>query len=125
MNIKEQYFFFVGLAVGFLGLFVGATGPFIAPFFVESELSKEEIVANKACVQTLGHLIKIPAFLALGFDYFSYIGLISALIICSFLGTKMGVTLLGKINDQLFRKVFKGALIFAAFRLLFKFFHAI
>ena len=124
-DIPEKSFFFIGVVVGFLGLFVGATGPFIAPFFLNNDYKKEEVVANKACIQTLGHLIKIPAFISLGFDYSQYLDLIILMIIAAIIGTKLGVFMLGKINETFFSKVFKGALIFAAFRLLFNFFHAI
>ena len=123
VNLPEKYFFILGAIVGFLGLFVGATGPFIAPFFLNDSFTKEEVVANKAAVQTIGHLVKIPAFLALGFPYFDHLYLISALVLASVIGTKLGTSLLGKINEQLFKKLFRSALVFAAFRLLFKFFH--
>ena len=124
-HIKEQYFFFIGIAVGFLGLFVGATGPFIAPFFLNNNFSKKEIVANKACIQTLGHLIKIPAFMSLNFNYGPHMSLMCLLSLGAIGGTFLGVSILKKINENIFRKIFRVALLFAAFRLLFKFFEAI
>ena len=125
IDLPEKYFFIIGLTVGFLGLLVGATGPFIAPFFLNERFSKEEIVANKAMVQTIGHLVKIPAFLSIGFFYQDYLALIGSLIIATIIGTKIGTKLLGKINKNLFNRLFKGALIFAAFKLLFKFFYSL
>ena len=125
IDLPDHYFFLIGIAVGFLGLFVGATGPFIAPFFLNKRFTKEEIVANKAAVQTIGHLVKIPAFLTLGFAYQDHLVLIVTLVIAAIIGTKLGTKLLGKINEQLFTRLFKGALLFAAFRLLFKFFHSL
>ena len=122
LNLPDNYFFLVGMAVGFLGLFVGATGPFIAPFFLNERFKKEEIVANKAAVQTIGHLIKIPAFISLGFSYLDHDHLIIGLVIASIIGTKLGTMLLGKISERFFSKLFRCALVFAAFRLLFKYF---
>ena len=122
INIGDKGFFFIGLAVGFLGLFVGATGPFIAPFFLNERFNKEEIVANKACIQTLGHLIKIPAFLTIGFNYLNYSYLILLMMAGAIIGTKVGVKLLGKINQDLFEKFFKLALFLSAIRLLYKFY---
>ena len=123
--LPERLFFIVGAIVGFLGLFINATRPFIAPFFLNEHFSKEEIVANKAAIQTIGHLVKIPAFIALGFAYQDHFHLIGTLVIASFIGTKLGVKLLGKINDVIFTKLFRAALVIAAFRLLFKFFHSL
>lgn len=117
-NLPDNLFILIGIAVGFLGLFVGATGPFIAPFFLNSKFTKEEVVANKAAVQAIGHLVKIPAFLTLGFNYQSHLILIILLIIGTFIGTHLGVKLLGKINERVFTIFFKTALFFSALRLL-------
>jgi len=106
--------------VGMLGLLVGATGPFLAPFFLRDDLKKEQIVATKAAVQVTGHLIKIPAFLHLGFNYTEGISFLLPMTIVTILGTKLGVHLLGKINVALFKKLFKGALLIAGFRLIYK-----
>ena len=122
MEIPDKAFFVVGFCVGFLGLFVGATGPFIAPFFLGARFSKQEVVANKAILQVIGHFIKIPVFLSLGFNYQDHFLLIGTMIIASIIGTKIGTKLLSKINDKIFALFFKSALLVSAIRLLFKFF---
>lgn len=115
-------FSFIGFAVGFLGPLVGATGPAMAPFFLRPDFKKENIIATKSSVQTIGHLIKIPAFLYLGFNYVENAIPITGLTICAVLGTKFGVGLLSKINESLFRKIFRTALFLAGLRLLYKVF---
>ena len=63
LMIPKWCFSFIGFAVGFLGPLIGATGPMMAPFFLRDDLNKEQVVATKSSVQTMGHLIKIPALL--------------------------------------------------------------
>jgi uncharacterized membrane protein YfcA len=120
INIPIWAFSLVGLAVGFLGLLVGATGPFIAPFFLRPDLTKEQIIATKSSVQIMGHLIKIPAFLHLGFAYQDYWISTLCLTIAAILGTKLGIIILGRISDKFFRIFFKSALFMAGVRLLWK-----
>lgn len=113
-------FSFIGIAVGILGPLVGATGPFIAPFFIRSDFTKEQIVATKSSVQVVGHLVKLPTFFYLGFNYFEHINLIVVLTAGALLGTHLGVKILGKIQDKSFRYIFKGALLLAGIRVLYK-----
>jgi len=120
LKIPIPAFALIGLGVGFLGPLIGATGPFMAPFFLREDLSKEEIVASKAAVQTVGHLIKIPTFLYLGFAYFEYAPLIICMALAVILGTRTGVYFLGKISQFSFNRIFKFVLFFAALRVLYK-----
>ena len=50
----------VGTISGLSSIFVGATGPLIAPFFLKGRFTKENIIANKAACQTISHIGKIP-----------------------------------------------------------------
>lgn len=120
LNIPFWGFVFIGAMVGFLGPLIGATGPFMAPFFLRDDFTKENIISTKSSVQTMGHLIKIPVFLSVGFPYIDHGLLIGSLTIAAVLGTKAGVMLLGKINEKVFRIIFKTALFAAAIRLLYK-----
>ncbi|MCB0341872.1 MAG: sulfite exporter TauE/SafE family protein [Bdellovibrionales bacterium] len=122
LKIPMWAFFFVGIAVGFLGPLVGATGPFIAPFFLRNDFSKENIVGTKAAIQFLGHVVKVPAFLYLGFDYLEYLLLIIVMSVGAIYGTNLGVNLLGRVNESLFRRLYQVALFFAALRILYKVF---
>lgn len=120
LNIPISGFFIIGICAGFLGLLVGATGPFMAPFFLRNDLEKEQIVATKAATQMFVHFVKIPAFIFLDFPYKDYILILIVLSIASIIGTKLGVTLLGKINESIFKKLYKAALFIAAARLFYK-----
>ena len=92
----------LGLAAGFLTIFVGATGPFLAPFFLRDDFENEEVIATKAVCQTWLHLLKIPAFLALSFDYTPYVSVLAALVAAVIGGTYFGKHLLSMISKERF-----------------------
>ncbi len=100
----------LGAAIGFLTVFVGATGPLIAPFFLRDDLSKEQVIATKAVCQTWGHFLKIPAFLALGFDYRPWMPTLALLAACVVAGTLLGKWLLSRVSRPTFERLFLGLL---------------
>lgn len=120
LKIPHKAFFLVGITVGTLSLLIGATGPFLAPFFLRDDFTKEEIVATKAICQTAGHLLKIPAFLYLDFNYAQWTPFILIMIVASFIGTNIGIKLLKNIKTKYFIILYKVALLSAGIRLIFK-----
>jgi uncharacterized membrane protein YfcA len=108
----------LGIFVGFLSIYVGATGPFIAPFFLRDEFSKEEVIATKSACQTAGHCMKIPAFLALGFSFRDYAWLLVILVGLVFVGTLVGKRLLHHMSEIWFTRLFQGLLVVLAIRLI-------
>jgi uncharacterized protein len=97
----------LGLVVGFLAIFVGSTGPFIAPFFLRDDFEKENVIATKAVCQLWLHLAKIPAFIALGFDYVGQVDLLGWLVLAVIGGTWIGKKLLGKLSERVFLVLFQ------------------
>jgi uncharacterized protein len=120
LELKYQNFFWVGLMTGVLGILAGIIDPVIAPFYMRKDLSKEEIIANKAAMQAFIHLSKIPVFLYLGFDYAPYLGLCLLTNLASLVGTRLGISVLKKIGQNIFHKIFKFALLATGLRLLYK-----
>lgn len=100
----------LGLVVGFLAIFVGATGPFIAPFFLRDDFKKEQVIATKAACQLCVHFWKIPAFIALGFDYLEHWQLLAMLVAAVIVGTFVGKHLLGKMSERFFLILFQTVL---------------
>jgi uncharacterized membrane protein YfcA len=92
----------LGLAAGLLAIFVGASGPFLAPFFLRDDFENEEVIATKAICQTWLHLLKIPAFLALSFDYAPYAPMLVGLVVAVIGGTYFGKHLLTRISKDRF-----------------------
>lgn len=108
----------VGVVVGFLAIFVGATGPFLAPFFLRDDFKKEQVIATKAACQFSVHLWKIPAFIAMGFDYAEYGKLLAILVIAVIVGTYVGKHLLKKMSERFFLILFQFVLTFIALYLV-------
>ena len=118
----SKSFIKVGSISGLASVFVGATGPLIAPFFLNSNLTKENIIANKAACQMITHLTKIPLFiLFFNVNYVEEYKLLLPLILAVFIGTNFGKKILKMIPEKLFIKLFKAALFIIAIRLIFSY----
>jgi uncharacterized membrane protein YfcA len=107
-----------GVGGGFLTITIGVAGPYLAAFFLRDDLDRHRIVATKAAIQTFGHLLKIPAFLSLGFDYVGQLPLILPLLVAVIAGTWVGTHLLRRMPEAVFRRVFRIVLTLLAIRLL-------
>ena len=108
----------LGLVTGFLGLFVGAVGPMVAPFFLRDDFRKEETVATMAVAQAWVHFVKLPAFLALGFSYTPHLGLLAALMACTVAGNWLGTKLLARFSERGFALFFEAVLAAVAVTLI-------
>ena len=118
-DINNNSFFIAGLISGISSIFVGATGPLIAPFFLNKKLLKENIIANKAACQVITHLSKIPIFIYLfNVNYIREINILIPLICAVFIGTKLGKNFLKFMPDKIFEKTFRIVLCFIALKLL-------
>ena len=112
-------FISVGAISGLSSIFVGATGPLIAPFFLSRSLLKENIIANKAACQMITHCTKIPLFIYFfNVNYLEKYTILLPLILAVFLGTNFGKKILSFIPEKLFKKLFKIALFIIAVRLI-------
>jgi len=119
---KDEYpnFFGVGLVSGLTTVFIGATGPLIAPFFLKGKLAKKTIIANKAICQAMSHAGKIPIFIIFfHFDYFAEVELLIPLVIAVFIGTNLGKQILAFIPEKIFQLLFRGALTVIAIKIIF------
>ncbi|MBD3161100.1 MAG: TSUP family transporter, partial [Candidatus Latescibacteria bacterium] len=92
-----------GLGGGILTILLGVSGPYLAMFFLRDDLTREEIVATKAGIQMFGHLLKIPAFLSIGFAYRAHLDLLVPLCLAAVAGTLAGTWLLRRMGERLFR----------------------
>jgi uncharacterized membrane protein YfcA len=115
----QSNFFGVGIVSGITTVFIGATGPLIAPFFLKGKLTKETIIANKAVCQAISHSGKIPLFIYFfQFDYFAEMKLLIPLVIAVFIGTNFGKKILAFIPERVFQFLFRAALIIIAVKLI-------
>ncbi len=96
-----------GVGGGFLTIAIGAAGPYLAAFFLGGNLERKQIVATKAAIQTFGHLLKVPVFLDIGFNYGAHVTTIVPLIAAVIIGTRIGTSLLGRMSEGGFQKGFQ------------------
>jgi len=119
---ESKSFIKVGGISGLASIFVGATGPLIAPFFLNSNLSKENIIANKAACQMITHLTKIPLFIFFfNVNYIEEYKLLFPLILAVFIGTNFGKKILNMIPEKIFIRLFKTTLFIIAIKLIFSY----
>lgn len=96
-------FIILGGVSGFLGIFVGAVGPMVLPFFNRLKLSREAMLSTKSAGQMLLQISKIIAFTgAAGIDYQEIKDHILLMILGSLLGVALSIPIGRKIPDQKF-----------------------
>ena len=108
----------VGFVSGVIGIFFGAIGPFIAPFFIRKDIIKEELIATKATCQSITHLLKIPLFGLIGSNIFDQWEVLVYLSLAVVAGTFIGKKLLKKLSDRIFIISFKIILTLIALRII-------
>ena len=113
-------FFILGFVTTFISIFVGATGPFMAPFYIREGLVKEDLVATKAACQLFLHLFKVLAYLSIGFQITEFGGLLAILMGVAFLGNAIGKEILKKMSDQSFMIIIKIIITLLAGQLMYQ-----
>ncbi len=111
-------FALVGAGAGAIGPLVGATGPFIAPFFLGIGLNRFELIGTKAACQATGHLAKMILFGLAGFAFLDYAGLMLGMAISVIAGTWLGTRVLQHLDDERFTQLYKLTLTLVALRLV-------
>jgi uncharacterized membrane protein YfcA len=112
-------FLAVGAVSSFITMFVGATGPLIAPFVSAACRDRRQVVATHAMLMSVQHGMKVVAFGILGFAFGPYVPLLIGLLAFGFLGTYVGGRVLAKLPEQVFRAGLRVVLTILAFRLFY------
>ena len=95
----------LGLASGFLGATVGATGPVVAGALLKQGLVKEALVATKSASQLILQLVKLAFFaVVIGFDFRPHTELLLVLVGCAGLGTIAGWALIHRFDSSSHKK---------------------
>ncbi len=95
-----------GFVVTIAQLLAGASGPLLDVFYLNAKLTRQEIVANKAVTQTIGHMIKIVYYGAIvALTSTLPLWLFVAGITAAVAGTRIGTWLLAHWDDSGFRQV--------------------
>jgi uncharacterized membrane protein YfcA len=111
-------FVLLGGVVGVLNMTIGATGPLIAPFFLNLGLSRQALVGTKAACQTAGHLAKLLVFGFAGFAFLPYAAPLTLLGVAVVAGTWAGSRLLDRVSETVFVRLYQTVLTLIALRLL-------
>lgn len=121
IRLNRAGYFILGGVSTFLGALVGATGPLLAPFFLDDRFPKESIVATKAACQICIHLVKVPVFWGLAFRYQDYIFEILVLLIGVVIGSRLGIELLRRVSELHFLWAMRVLLVLTSMRLLYNY----
>jgi uncharacterized membrane protein YfcA len=116
---RNRRFVLLGGVVGFLNTTLGATGPLIAPFFLNLGLGRQALVGTKAVCQLLGHLAKALVFGAAGFAYWQWAGPLALLCATGVIGTAVGSRILDRVDERRFVILYKTVLTATALKLVF------
>lgn len=100
---KLSTFVAIGAASGFLGIFVGAVGPMVTPFFNRLKLGREGSLSTKSAGQMILQLSKIIAFSgATGINFMDLKNNIGILMMGSLVGVGLSIPIGKKISDAKF-----------------------
>ena len=84
---------------------------------MRKEFTKENIIANKAASQMLTHISKVPIFIYFfNMDYSTELKVLIPLILAVYLGTNFGKHLLNFLPENIFKLLFKIALLLIALK---------
>lgn len=120
----------IGLGTTLTGLFsgglvttvasnlVGASGPLVSAWLGSKTSERWTYTANFATCMTLQHGLKLVVFGLAGFAFWEWLSLIIAMIAIGYVGTRFGLSLLGKLPEKIFKTLYRAILTLLALRLL-------
>lgn len=105
--LSRGNFFFLGFLQGSLTLLLGSTGSLNFPFLLRKKLNRDTIIATSSLLMTITHLIKILTYGLLGFNFGEYIPLTVGMITAVTIGSYAGTRVRGRIPEYLSQQLFK------------------
>ena len=112
-------FFALGTVGSLISMFVGATGTILAPFIAAACRDRHEFVATSSVMMTVVHGLKVVVFGMLGFAFVTYLPLMATMIGAAFLGSMFGRSVLNRMPEKVFQRVFQIVLTILSLRLLY------
>lgn len=110
-KLNLNVFIPLGFISGFLGMMIGAVGPFVAPFFQRVGLKRQAQLATKSMAQMSLQLSRIIAFGGMSEIQFGPIkDEILLLIVAVIVGVGISVPLSEKLSDKWFDRIVNGLL---------------
>jgi uncharacterized membrane protein YfcA len=103
---------FCGILVTGAQLFAGASGPLLDIFYLNTPLTRYEIIATKALTQTLGHILKTIYYtMIVQFSDSLPIWILVLAMTSAILGTRVGTRLVDRFSDAQFRRYSSAAIL--------------
>ena len=103
---KLKTFVFLGAFSGFLGVFVGAVGPLVTPFFNRLKILREGMIATKSAGQAVLQLSKIFAFWgATSVNFNDLKDNVLILVLGTLVGVGISIPISRKISDKKFELI--------------------
>lgn len=96
-----------GVLVTVAQLLAGASGPVLDIFYVQSEMTKEQILGTKAVTQTLGHILKLIYYgsvIAVASTQLP-LWVVPAVVAAAILGNYLGSLVVARMTDNQFKQI--------------------
>ena len=107
LNVERRgHSFLCGLVNTAIALVAGISGPILDVFFIRSKMGRHAVVATKATVQSLSHLMKIGYFggiLAASGGHVDA-ALAATMVVLAVVGTSLSKQVLERMSDASFRR---------------------
>lgn len=107
-----------GLLTSFASVLVGASGPLVSAWLGKDQQDRFVYLANFSTCVLMQHTLKIVVFGVAGFVFQEWITLIAMMIFTGYLGTNLGLKLLGKTSQKTFKRLYKLVLTLLALKIL-------
>ncbi len=107
-----------GLVTTVASMLVGASGPLVSAWLGGGSADRWQYTANFSTCMTLQHSLKLVVFGIAGFVFLDWLVLILLMVATGFVGTKIGLKLLGKLPEKQFKLLFKWTLTVLALRII-------
>lgn len=113
-----------GLLTTLATMLVGATGPLVSAWLGRGG-DRWTYTANFSSCMTLQHLLKILAFGLAGFAFLPWLPLLALMVAFGYLGTVVGLKVLGRLPDAHFKLLFKIVMTLLALRAIWAWAHTL
>jgi uncharacterized membrane protein YfcA len=110
----------LGLICGFASMLGAAVGALIIAYVGRAVPDRRGVIATQSACVTFIHAFKMIAFGLLGFAFAPYADLIAMMIAATLVGSIVGRLVLDRMNEALFRKLFRIVVTVLAIRMILK-----
>lgn len=100
-------FFPLGLLIGAMSVTVAVVAMFSGPFMMRKDLNRQAINVTMATLATVGHVLKVAAFGAIGFNPLHFLIPLLVMMPTMVLGTVLGERVLRRLSEDVFRWLFR------------------